>query len=503
MIYKTLTQLMQFREQNMGNDPFVTEIKTNKVLTYKELNNCVKLLSEKLTAKGVKKNDRVAIIMENSIDFMVSFYAIIMKEAIPVPINQALKADEMRYILNDSQIGIILTHESFMENISNELTASRDNLTESIVVINTVIHQGCVEKAVEDTALILYTSGSTGNSKGVMLTHSNLLAEMDNIITAHRLTRDDRVLCVLPWFHINGLVITMLTPLLAAQEMVIAEKFSVSMFWKWIEKYKITWFSGVPTIYSYLLTADNKADSDISSLRFARSASSSLPVSVLNTFENTYHVPIVESYGITEGGSQLTSNPLPPQVTKPGSVGLPYGLELIIADDNNNELAQGETGEVYVKGPSITCGYFRKQKETEEAFWNGWFKTGDLGWKDEEGYVFLSGRKKELINRAGEKFSPREIDEVLYRIEGVELACAVGIPNEIYGEEVVAFIKKQQDAVLTEEMVMEYCKGKMADFKVPKEIYFVNEFPQGGNGKIQRLKFVSQYDNIKKRKGLN
>lgn len=496
--YNTITELIKHRAELGGDRRFATEIKTGECITYKQLYERVCLIECKLRKIGVKKGDKIAIIMENSLDFMMVFYGIIKLEAVPIPINYALKIREMKYIIEDAGIELIITNKECMKNIFCEFVVSKRKVTENIIALESSRYKQDYPEMEKGTALILYTSGSTGNSKGVMLTHDNLLAEMNNIMVAHKLMNNDRVLCVLPWFHINGLVITMLTPLLAENEIYIAEKFSVSSFWQWIDKYKITWFSGVPTIYSYLLSKDTKAESDISSLRFARSASASLPVKVLNEFEKRYNVTIIESYGITEGGSQLTSNPLPPQHTKPGSVGLPYGIEVIIADDNNNEMAQGQVGEVYVRGASISHGYYGKTDETKASFWNGWFKTGDMGRKDEDGYLYLEGRKKELINRAGEKFSPREIDEILYKIDGVELACAVGVPHKVYGEEVIAFIKKKVDANIAESDIIEYCKDKMVSFKVPKKVYFVDEFPQGGNGKIQRLKFIEMYEMIRK-----
>lgn len=227
-------------------------------------------------------------------------------------------------------------------------------------------------------------------------------------------------------------------------------------------------------------------------MRFLRSASAPLPDAVLKEFQDRFQIPIIESFGISEGGSQISTNPVNGP-RKVGSAGIAVGNILQAVDDKGNVLPPGEIGEIRVKGDNVFQGYFRKSEETKESLRNGWFYTGDLGYFDTDGYIFLKGRKKELINRAGEKFSPREIDEILYQIPGVELAAAVGVPDKLYNEEVVAYIKPREGAVLTEEDVQNACKGKIADFKIPKKVFFTDDFPKGPSGKIQRLKFVERF----------
>lgn len=497
---KTLMDILRNRSIQRKTDDFLIEIKTGIILSYKELNKQIELTVQILKQLGIQKNEKVAILMDNSINFIKLFFSVLWIEAIVVPINPELKEEEINYIIQDADIKVILIQDERIDKMTflieqNDIVKKVDNV--SFIKKANVLKDGS-GKFILNIALILYTSGSTGKAKGVMLTHENLISEMKNISLAHELCKDDIVLAILPWFHINGLVITMLTPLLVGHKIVITKKFSRRLFWSWIEKYSITWFSAVPTIYTYLLSREDNKEYNISSLRFARSASSSLPKEVLEEFEKKYQVLIIESYGITEGGSQITTNPMPPKKRKIGSVGIPYGLDLKIINDKNLEVNAFEEGEIIIQGDNITKGYYKKEKETKEAFLNNWFKTGDLGYMDEDGYLFLSGRKKELINRAGEKFSPKEIDEVLYGIPAVELACVVGIPNELYGEEVVAFIKKKKETSITVEDIIEYCKVKLADFKIPKEVYFMEDFPRGGNGKIQRLKFIEYYNKIRK-----
>lgn len=442
--------------------------------------------------------------MDNSIAFAAGYFAITLCDCAAVPVNTGLKWKELLYIIEDTQAEGILIQEEYvpvLEAAWDHAKGKDDKKerqpagsTETAVFLEAAVfcplYRDSIRDLPEGTAMLLYTSGTTGHPKGVILSYDNLLAKTKDIIEAHRLTEADRVLCVLPWFHINGLVITLLTPLVSEETIVIGGKFSVSRFWEYIERYEITWFSGVPTMYSHMLARGIPEYGKHSSLRFARSASSALPGAVLREFEGITGVPVIESYGITEGCAQITSNPLPPASRKVNSVGLAYGNQIRISQPDGKEAPAGQTGEVWIRGDNITCGYYHKPEETQKAFTGEWFHSGDVGYVDGEGYLFLNGRIKELINRAGEKFSPLEIDEVLYQLPQVELAAAVGVPDEVYGEEVACFIKRKEGAALTEDEVSDWCKSHIAAYKVPRKIYFVEELPQGGNGKIQRLKLL-------------
>ncbi|MCI9633167.1 MAG: AMP-binding protein [Ruminococcus sp.] len=494
MEYEKLTDLLRARSNINAEEKFVSEISTGTELTYVVFFQLVQERTRFMKNCGLQAGDKVGLLCRNGIEFMVDFFAILENDAIVVPANPALKYRELIYIFQDANLKYMITEskDRRMSKLAQALCTYKINQETNFVEIDSHVSEDLrPDNLTEGTALILHTSGSTGEAKGVMLTHQNLLSEMKNIITAHELTARDKVLCVLPWFHINGLVITMLTPLLAGHEIVVAEKFSQKNFWKWVDDYQVTWFSGVPTIYVYLLADTNFSPHN--SLRFARSASSSLPIKVLEEFEMRYQVPIIESYGMTEGGSQLTSNPVWPGVRKPGSVGVPYGLEMRIVNDEGNVCQIGEAGEVQFCGDSISEGYYKKAEETEQGFDGRWLKTGDIGYLDEDGYLFLNGRKKEIINRSGEKFSPREIDEVLYQYKKIKMAAAVGVPDSVHGEEVVAFCVPKEEETLCESEIIEFCRIYLADYKVPKEIIFVEELAIGGNGKIQRLKLKDEY----------
>ena len=501
MIRSRLTDLLRETARIRGEDQFVTEIASKSVLSYAKLYEMVQKQSRFMKQCGLEAQDKVGLIYKNSIEFMVDFFAVLENRAIVVPINPKLKNRELKYIIKDADLRYILT-----DNSEGRITESADIISNNksgkdayfIEINNHTAEDVRFDNLVDGTAIILYTSGSTGRAKGVMLTHVNLLNEMTNIKEAHELTGHDKVLCVLPWFHINGLVITMLTPLLAGHEIVIAEKFSRHNFWRWVDDYQITWFSGVPTIYSYLLSDIDYVQHK--SLRFARSASSSLPVEVLKKFEERYQVPVIESYGMTEGGSQLTTNPVPPGIRKPGAVGLPYGLRMRIVNDMGEICREHEVGEIQFCGASISEGYYKKTEETEQTFAGGWLKTGDVGYLDEDGYLYLVGRKKELINRGGEKISPREIEEILYQYSGIKMAAAIGVPDEMYGEKVIAFCVPDPSTSLCEDEIIDFCRKYLADYKKKKKIIFYEKLPVGGNGKIQRLKLA---DEFKERRGSN
>lgn len=471
--------------------------RTGKSLTCGELQIEVEEMGHSLMREGLRRKDKVLLMMGNSVEFAVSFFGIAEFGGIAVPVNTMLKKKELEYLIEDSQAAAVLVEEKFLEQIPKKYCQDVRRQKEGLLLLKigdgrTEEKERYVQKP-QDVAMMLYTSGTTGNPKGVILSYRNLISKAEHITEAHQLTKEDTVLCVLPWFHINGLVITLITPLFSGGTIVIGGKFSVTNFWNDVEKYHATWFSGVPTMYSHLLSRGIPEGKDKSSLRFARSASSPLPVAVLEQFERECGVPVIESYGITEGASQITTNPMPPQVRKPGSVGLPYGNAVRVVNSEGKDLPVGELGEVLIKGDNITRGYYHKDEETEKAFTGEWFHSGDLGYLDEDGYLYLDGRIKELINRAGEKFSPREVDEILYRMEEVELAATVGVPDEIYGEEVAAFIKLREGCTLSAEAVKEWCASRIASYKVPRKVYFVADLPQGGNGKIQRLKLIDIY----------
>ncbi|GBG57126.1 AMP-dependent ligase [Sporomusaceae bacterium FL31] len=506
MQFQSLNHLLEYRVASNRQQIFAASPEANLTLTYEEFFHAADQLAWHIGAQNVQKGQRVALIAENGLNWCIAFYGILLAGGIAVPLNPKFKPAEIEGLLQQAEISLILAdheglkalpHHAFSDENRGALLINQEELI--VIAGSNHSSQAIVELPdvqLADEALLLFTSGSTGVPKGVVLTHGNLLAEASFITEGHQLTDHDIVLCILPFFHINGLVITFISALYSGGKAVIPRKFSARHFWEWISIHQVTWFSAVPTILSILLSNQKAVNLDTSSLRFARSASSSLPVAILSEFENRYGIPVIEAYGLSEAGSQVATNPLPPNIRKAGSVGLPIGNKIQVVDEHGRKAPIQTSGEVVIKGENITTGYLNNPAANQESFKDGWFYTGDLGFFDADGYLFLTGRKKELINRAGEKISPREVDEILYQLSEVETAATVGVPDAFFGEEVVAFIQLRPEKQLAIETIIGHCKSCLADFKIPKKFLFIDDFPKGPNGKIQRRKLVEVYSHL-------
>ena len=348
----------------------------------------------------------------------------------------------------------------------------------------------------EDAALLIYTSGTTGRPKGVIHTHNSLLHGGWNTEMAHELTPDDRTLCILPLCHINAQVVSVMGPLVSGSGLVVPHRFQVSKFWSWIAEEKCTWFSSVPTILSYLMNTeeDPELKSRLGHVRFGRSASAPLPPALHEAFEARFGLSIVETMGITETAAPLLSNPLDPTLHKLGSSGIAYGNEVRVADAEGNVAAVGEEREIQVRGRNVMRGYLKNPDATREVFTpDGWYRTGDLGNMDADGYVFVTGRLKELIIKGGENIAPREIDDVLYRHESVLEAAAFPLPDLHYGQTVAAAIAPRPGEEVAESTLRELCREAMGEYRAPSRYFFLDELPKGPSGKIQRLKLAERF----------
>jgi acyl-CoA synthetase (AMP-forming)/AMP-acid ligase II len=342
--------------------------------------------------------------------------------------------------------------------------------------------------AMDDIALILHTSGSTGRPKRVPLSHANLTISAQNVARHYQLTKDDVSLCVMPLFHVHGLVASTLATLSTGGTVVVPAKFSPLSFWRVARDYGVTWYSAVPTLHQLLLARVQPGDpkpAGAEKLRFIRSCSASLPPQVMHDLEAAFGAPVLEAYGMTEASHQMSSNPLPPGDRLPGSVGRGTDVLVSIMDTQGNHLKPGEHGEVVIKGPNVTRGYENNPEANASSFTDGWFRTGDQGFLNDGGYLTLVGRLKELINRGGEKISPREIDEVLLAHPAVAEAVAFGVVHPTWGEEVAAAVVLRE-AGATEADLLAYCKERLADFKRPKQIHITQTIPRTATGKIQR-----------------
>jgi len=372
-----------------------------------------------------------------------------------------------------------------------ELTADRARgagwFTLSGDVKGTAARGGMGDK--DDPALLLHTSGTTSRPKLVPLLQRNLLASAENIGRTLALTRDDVCLNIMPLFHIHGLVAATLSSLAAGASVSCTPGFNALKFFGWLDEVRPTWYTAVPTMHQAIL-ARAKGHREMiarSRLRLIRSSSQSLPAPVMVEMEKTYGVPVIESYGMTEASHQMASNPLPPRARKPGSVGLAAGPEVAILDEEWKALPPGQVGEISIRGPNVTPGYEANPEANEKSFRDGWFRTGDQGVFDEEGYLRLTGRLKEQINRGGEKFSPLEVDQVLSSHPAVAQALTFAVPHDKLGEEVAAAVVLREGATATERELRAFCASHLAEFKVPRKLVLLTEIPKGATGKLQRI----------------
>jgi acyl-CoA synthetase (AMP-forming)/AMP-acid ligase II len=347
------------------------------------------------------------------------------------------------------------------------------------------------ELGAQDHALLMYTSGTTGKPKGVVHSHASLLAGGWTAAVAHDLRPQDRGLCVLPIYHINGLCVSVMGALVSGGSLAMVSRFSAGKFWEQVAAGQVTWFSVVPTIISHLLHgAANPSDAARARLRFGRSASSALAVETQTAFETRFGVPIIETMGLTETAAQILSNPLPPGVRKIGSPGVGYGNAIRIMTAELTEAPRGTEGEIAVRGPNVMREYLHNPEATDATFAGEWLRTGDLGRMDTDGYVFVTGRLKELIIKGGENIAPREIDEVLYSHNDIVEAAAFARPCKQYGERVEAAVAVRDGSPLAEADLLMLCNERLGKFKAPERVHFLTELPKGPSGKIQRLKLA-------------
>jgi acyl-CoA synthetase (AMP-forming)/AMP-acid ligase II len=341
----------------------------------------------------------------------------------------------------------------------------------------------------EDIGLILHTSGTTSRPKIVPLSQINICASACNVRDNLRLQADDCGLNIMPLFHIHGLIAGLLAPLAAGSNIFCTPGFNALKFFTWMSESKPTWYTAVPTMHQTIVTraSQNRDVIAANPLRFLRSSSSSMPPQVIGELEIAFNAPLIEAYGMTEAAHQMASNPLPPAKRIPGTVGVAAGPEVAIMDNDGNLLERGATGEIVIRGANVTQGYESNPKANAEAFTNGWFRTGDQGVMDTEGYLSITGRLKEIISRGGEKISPREVDEILMDHPAVQQVVTFGIPHEKLGEEVGAAVVLREGANATEKELREFAAIRLADFKVPRKILFLEEIPKGATGKLQRI----------------
>jgi long-chain acyl-CoA synthetase len=531
---ENLHDLLISRAASLADKPLLVEPLAGRSFTYQEFENQSGQTAALLVAAGVRKGDRVSIFLTNRAEYLLFYFACFEIGAWAGPINAHLKPAEVEFLLNNSGAVAAVTEPSLLPILVQ--ASARTPALHNIIIVGedsgapehdrpeseafpcrilsyekmlgldraevgredvggkavagtqtAVSAQSVDEQAVcgQDEAIIIYTSGTTGKPKGVLLTHSNLLANAKQIAEWLRLTEHDRSMIIMPLFHVNALMTTCLAAIWAGGSIVLTPRFSASRYWNIVSDYGVTYFGSVATMLSMLNNTyplGLPEGVDTSRLRYALCGSAPVPVEVLRRFEELFSCPVIEGYGLSESTCRSTFNPV--DRPRPGSVGLPIGNEMKIFDDADCELPPGQVGEIVLRGANIMKGYYQNEDANRKAFQSGWFHTGDLGYQDEDGFFYVVDRKSDMIIRGGENVYPREIDEVLYQHPDVKDAATIGVPDPLYGEEVKSFVVLRDGRDLSEGQLLSFCQERLAAFKCPRSIEFLDDIPKGPTGKL-------------------
>ena len=491
--------------QNGSDDAIAVSGVDRSDLSHRDLRTQLELTVASLNKMRIGRNDRVAIVLPNGPEMATAFLSIACC-ATTAPLNPAYTQEEFSFYLSDLEAkalvvqrrsnspAVAAAHERNIPVL--ELCADQDQPAGVFTLINThasaqslpAVNGGLAGP--DDVALVLHTSGTTSRPKIVPLSHSNVCASARNIQNTLRLESTDVCLNVMPLFHIHGLMAAVLATLGKGATVFAAPGFDALKFFSWLDQAQPSWYSAVPTMHQAIL-ARSKRNQDIierTNLRFIRSSSSALPPQVLLELEKTFGVPVVEAYAMTEASHQMTCNQLPPGKRKPGTVGCAAGPEVAVMDESGPDLLpQGEGGEVVIRGDNVTKGYENNPQANTECFVAGWFRTGDQGVLDKDGYLTITGRLKEIINRGGEKISPREVDDVLMDHDAIQQVVTFAMPHKSLGEDVAAAVVLREGANADEQDIRSFASERLAAFKVPRKVFIIDEIPKGATGKLQRI----------------
>ena len=491
---REMSDILQLYEQAPNEATAIASVE-GAVISYETLVDCAKACGDSLAGVGISSDDRVAIVMPNG-PLMATTFACCAPWCGVAPLNPAYTSDEFEYYLTDLEADMLLVAADF----DSPVLDVAQRLGIRTVAIDAEQSPGAFRfgtdnrirqrRELDSIALILHTSGTTSRPKMVPLTQRNLLASARNIAKTLALTVEDCCLNVMPLFHIHGLMAPIMATLHAGASVVCTPGFDTLKFFAWLDETSPTWYSAVPTMHHAILSRAKRNEDSVSRnrLRFIRSSSASLPVPVLNGLEETFGTSVVEAYAMTEAAHQMCSNPLPPRERKPGTVGPAAGPEVRIADATELEfLGPGQEGEIVISGENVTDGYINNPDANAKDFVDGWFRTGDLGIIDDDGYVKVTGRLKEIINRGGEKIAPLEVDDVLLDHPAIEQVCTFAIPHDKLGEEVATILVLKEGEAITKNEVQRFARERLASFKVPREVVFLPDIPKGPTGKVQRI----------------
>ena len=488
---------------NQQNDDliFLTSEKNEK-LSYGEFKIFNEKISRQLAATNIINSDRAAIVLPNG-PLMASSFLSISSYMSAAPLNPSYKQEEFEFYLDDLKPKFLLVEP----NSKSLAVIAAKNLNIPVFEMKISDNQplGTFELFDKETdyknpndydeALVLHTSGTTLRPKIVPLSNLNIFTSAVNISKSLKLTADDHCLNIMPLFHIHGLIAVLSASAKVGASVCASNGFNALKFLDLAETQNITWYSGVPTMHqAILLRAQKNSDKAKKlNLRFIRSSSASLPPAIFEQLNDIFETPVIEAYGMTEATHQMASNPLPPAIQKPGLVGMPAGPEICIMNDKNEKLPQGEIGEICIKGDNVTNGYENNPEANKQSFVNDWFRTGDEGFFDEDGYLKISGRLKEIINKGGEKISPLEVDNILMDFPPIDQALCFGYKDKMLGEDIAVAIKLKENKSCTEDDIKSYANEKLAKFKIPKKIFIVKDIPKGATGKLQRIGLAKKF----------
>jgi acyl-CoA synthetase (AMP-forming)/AMP-acid ligase II len=499
---RTIRHYVDRRAAEQPDATWLIAPETGATMTFAQLQRNSQDLAHFLMGAGLKKGDKVALMLHNSYQTARLLIGVMYGGFMVAPLNLLAQPSQLSYVLQHSDTRIIFTSAEFAERLEVALEGTDHGIT--IIAIDpdatTLFERAhlpdtplpAVNEA--DDALLMYTSGTTGKPKGCVLSNRSVCAGGEFTSSAHELTAKDRVLCAMPLYHINGQIVTTVAPLVHGGSVVMPQRFSVSNYWELVAKHQCTWINVVPTIIAYLMNAPTPKDKglDVSRVKFCRSASAPLPPELHRAFEDKFGIGIIETFGMTETNAPCFTNPYDPKKRKIGSPGTAYGNEAKVIDPNTGkEQPRGTPGELMLRGDNVMTGYYKDPENTAKTLEpDGWLHSGDLGYMDEDGFVFVTGRIKELIIKGGENIAPREIDEALLKHPAVLEAAAVGIPDANYGQEIMACVILKAGMECSVEALTAFSVQELGKYKAPKVIKFVSELPKGPSGKVQRLKLL-------------
>lgn len=495
--------VLEFRARTSPAADFLIAPETGRRLNFGNLLRRSRTIAAFLAEQGIAAGAHVGLLLPNGLQATRLFVGLAAGGHVLVPLSLLAQAAQLAFILGHSDCRVVFVDPAREGVLRTGLASVDRDVRVFVVDPDQALFPGepaeaswpAPEPAADTPALLMYTSGTTGQPKGVLLSHRNVLAGARFVSEAHGLDRTDRVLAVLPLYHINAQVVTVLAPLHHGGSLVMPRRFSAAAFWRLAREHGCTWLNVVPTMIAYLLQHDGEKTvaRGADRLRFCRSASAPLPPAQQLAFEQRFGVGIIETMGLTETAAPVLANPLEPSARKLGSPGRAVGSEARVIDpDSGAEQPVGVTGEIVVRGENVTAAYYKAPEETAMAFTaDGWLRTGDLGYCDEDGFYFITGRRKELIIKGGENIAPREIDEVLLAHPLVLEAAAVGVPDPLYGQQIVAGVVMKPGEVGDEIELIEFCCHRLGRFKTPQRILLLDELPKGPSGKLQRLRLLN------------